>query len=1003
MNIGKSISKAIKEGKWLDISYINQSGTKTYYWIAVNDINFDEKKLKVRMFNSTKSMDVFETWIAFDKIQSAQVIDLTSYDVPEKLVEKIERNLDKVQWLEFDSFNHNVLNYYLECNDLDNDPNQKEYYLIEGIDYNRLKENKFYKLTDEQAKKIIEDIYHFDLKNTSNSFYTLALNVLSIDENKRKFVIAYYVVTFDPIKKSLVIKDSLSFNKSFIEEGRRHSLFNYINMDMDEFISKYGENKSFYNQLIANNLRANEKINERPDMMLLQRDVLINLAETYEVVETKFQRNQLPVPLKAFFGNISKRNYVRRKEPSLIISDKRINANQMRVLYNAMKYPLTYVQGPPGTGKTQTIVNVVLSAFYNEKTLLICSGNNKPVDGIVEKLQFKYRDNEIPFPYLRLGKIEEVKRATKVIKQLYSYNFNKKPNDDMLNNIKVRDDNNNSRLIELLNLQEKREDLQELLENSQKLIAGFEDKSSRIINIAKDKITELENQLQGLAQVDEEELVSLVMPLESNFYLSQYLFYKSLQCIEKLKKPKYSELIQICSIVDDDERAMEFNKWLENDENMKRLTEVFPVIFSTNISSRRLGSPKFMFDLVVMDEAGQCNVATALIPIAKANSLLLVGDPNQLKPVIVLEDKVNEALKEKYNVSKVYDYKANSILDIMLANDNISKYILLKYHYRCGKKIIGFSNKRYYNNSLNVSAIKFDGNISVLDVDNKNVRQKNEAYDEAIAIAEYIKRNNIDDAYIITPFINQKECIDDILKKYNITGIDSGTVHSLQGAERGTIIFSTALSDKTGARTYAWLKNNYELINVATTRAKENLVVVANSRVVNNLSDGKDDLYNLIQYAKSNGKLDVPQSETIKVQIGKSNASLAEDEFFKTVTHFCSCYKNFECDRNIAVEKVFPTLAGSIPSGMEFDLVLYEKKLFGKKPVVIFEVNGAEHFAVAERERCDKLKMNICKKNNVKLVMIPNPMVKAYEHIKSIIDACSKKETSIQESMFSQI
>ena len=33
-------------------------------------------------------------------------------------------------------------------------------------------------------------------------------------------------------------------------------------------------------------------------------------------------------------------------------------------------------------------------------------------------------------------------------------------------------------------------------------------------------------------------------------------------------------------------------------------------------------------------------------------------------------------------------YNKNPI--IMLENDNISKYILLKYHYRCGKKIINF-------------------------------------------------------------------------------------------------------------------------------------------------------------------------------------------------------------------------------------------------------------------------------------------------------------------------
>ena len=155
-----------------------------------------------------------------------------------------------------------------------------------------------------------------------------------------------------------------------------------------------------------------------------------------------------------------------------------------------------------------------------------------------------------------------------------------------------------------------------------------------------------------------------------------------MQYIEKLKRDKYKPLINICSIKDDEERAGEFNAWIQNDDNMKMLSEAFPVIFSTNISSRRLGTPNFMFDLVIMDEAGQCNVATALIPIARANSLLLVGDPNQLKPVIILEDHTNRDLMAKYNVPEKYNYKNHSILDVMLENDNISKYILLKYRNR---------------------------------------------------------------------------------------------------------------------------------------------------------------------------------------------------------------------------------------------------------------------------------------------------------------------------------
>lgn len=1000
MNIGDKISKAIKEGKWLNISYINQNDENTFYWIAITDIDFDSKKLLVTMFNDKKSLGTYEGSIYFDKIQSAEVIDFASYDVPDKLINKIEKNLDKCRWLNYDHFNHNILNYYIECNILDNDPCQKEYTTIPGIDLSALRKNKYFELNDDQVKKVIADIYHYDIKNVGNSYYTLAVNCFSIDEGKNKFVICYYTLTFDPIKKALILDKRLRFNQSFLVQGRKHSLFNYINMDMDEFARTFVEKYDQYQNIIAKNLRPGELINTRPDIMLIQREVPIDLAETFSVIETKYTTNELPVPLKSFFGNITKRNNIRKKEPSLIIYDKRININQMRVLYNSMKYPVTYVQGPPGTGKTQTIINVTLSAFYNDKTMLICSSNNKPVDGIVEKLQFEYKGEKVNFPYLRLGNFEDVKKATLRIKELYDYSTNKKPKEELLNKIKVSTDDQNSKLIELLNIQEKREAIKNCLESSQRLIKSFGDNSSKIIDLVKEKVEELELDLKELPGITNEEITSLFIPLNENYQLSQFLFFKSLQYISKLKYPRYSELIGICSIEDDDARAMEFNKWTQQDVNMKKLSEVFPIIFSTNISARRLGSPNFMFDLVVMDEAGQCNVATALLPIAKAESLLLVGDPNQLKPVIILEEQTNKDLMEKYNVPENYDYKTNSILDVMIAHDNISKYILLKYHYRCGKKIIGFSNQRYYNNSLNLSYVNSEGDLQVLDVKNKNVKQKNEAIDEASAIADYIERNNIHDAFIITPFVNQKEMLQSILKSKGIKDVDCGTIHSLQGAERGTIIFSTALSEKTSKKTFEWIKDNYELINVAITRAKDKLIIAADTEVVNALSDKKDDLYNLIQYAKNNGKVNVPPNESIKIEIGKSNGSVAEDEFFKTVSHFCSCHKTFEAERNVKLTKIIKDDWSPSLSKMEFDLVLYEKTFFSKKPVIAFEVNGGEHFGVTAREMSDRKKMQVCKKNGIKLVLIPNTFVKAYEYIADIIMSSKNKYTSIQQSLF---
>ncbi|MBO4695175.1 MAG: DNA helicase [Clostridia bacterium] len=1000
MDIGESISKAIKESKWLKISYVNKNKENTFYWIAIKDINFKRKSLFVTIFNENKSTEVLDTWISFDGIKSAQVIDMTSYDRSDDLVEKIEKNFRLCPWLHYDLFNYNVLNYYLECNMLDCDPYQEQYECIKGIDLNVLRKNKIYQLDDNQLSTIIRDIYRYDINKANNSSYALAINKLSIDMGKKKYLVAYYNLSFDPAKKSLVLQDIVRVNQSFTIEGRRHSLFNYVNMDVDEFERMLSDNFNECQDIIRENLHTGEVLDSRPDIMLLRKDTATDLNETYKAIEEKYLNNALPTPLKSFFGNISKRNNIRRKEPSLIILDKKININQMRVLYNAMKYPVTYVQGPPGTGKTQTIINVALNAFYNDRNMLICSSNNKPVDGIVEKLKFKYYDKEINFPYLRLGNVNDVKKTTLRIKELFNYTFDKEPQDAMLNKIKVSTDNQNARLIELLNKQEKRIDIINCLKSSKRLVESFGENSSKIIDTVKEKINDLKLSLKDYPEVSNEEVTSLFIPLNENSRLSQFLFFKSLQYINKLKLPRYKTLVDICSIQDDDKRVSEFNKWTQDDNNMKLLTDAFPIIFSTNISSRRLGRNKFMFDLVVMDEAGQCNVATALIPISKAENLLLVGDPNQLRPVIVLEDNVNFALMDKYNVSSNYNYKTHSILDVMIATDNISKYILLEYHYRCGKKIISFSNQRYYNNSLNTSFLNELGEIQLLDVKNINVRQKNEAFEEASAIINYIKRNKIKDAFIVTPFVNQKELINKMLEFEKITDVKCDTVHSLQGAEKDTIIFSTAISLKSSKKTFAWLKNNYELINVATTRAKSKLVIAADTQAVGLFSDKSDDLYHLLDYAKNNGNVEVPPNESVCIEIGRSNGSEAEDEFYKTVSHFCSCHKKYNAKRNVPLYKLFDD--EQLDENKEFDLVLFEKGFLGEKPVIAFELTGGEHLGMVSREVSDRRKMDICKRHGILLIFIPNSFMKSYENIADIIVASKDKITAIQQSLFDE-
>ena len=85
-----------------------------------------------------------------------------------------------------------------------------------------------------------------------------------------------------------------------------------------------------------------------------------------------------------------------------------------------MRYPLAYVQGPPGTSKTNTIVNTLTTAFFNERTVLFASYNNHPIDGVVEKLQqIDYHGHTVPFPILRHGNAEKTAEALRTIAKLY--------------------------------------------------------------------------------------------------------------------------------------------------------------------------------------------------------------------------------------------------------------------------------------------------------------------------------------------------------------------------------------------------------------------------------------------------------------------------------------------------------------------------------------------------------------------------------------------------------
>lgn len=971
------IGQAVREGKYLNIKYKNKSGEITPFWISILDINA-KGELRVNMFNVTKDEPIRDGKIFMSAIQWAEILKFSHYDVPEKLIAKLDQDVS-LQIYEFHRYQNNILNYYLECYKANRDPFLHKRYLIEGVDLLELMKKAPYSLADAQHKQIIKEIYSNDYPAFSD--YELAISEFSIDlQSRGKFVVAFRKLTFDPVGKTLHLGGKTQFNPSFYIDGIRHSLSFYTDLSPTDFEAMYLNNKTETIELLSDNFKTGELTNTRPEVVVMGYNQ-IDIARIYDSINEDFQNNNdVQVPIKAFFQNLSLLDRKNRKEPHIVLYDNQVNIDQLRTVYNALKYPITYVQGPPGTGKTQTLLNIIVNCLTNDKTLLISSNNNVPIDGIKDKLDLgKYRDKEILLPVIRLGNNEYVAKALEVIRKLYSFESKDVPKEALLFSLKEKSKEKNKLLLEKLKQYEDRLDLKQNLD----FVHGLLAKAANHL-LEKEKQT-LEARLSKIPEITNDDLKNIYEVIKGNHQLLQFFYFESLRYVKRLKTKEYSDLIEILQNEDENVQINEFNKWISNDENLKKFTRVFPVVLTTNLSSRRLGK-KYKFDLLAIDEAGQCDIATSLIPISKCKSMVLIGDTNQLEPIVLFESTRNEELMKQYAVSEPYDYYQNSILTTYKSLDNISRDILLSYHYRCGKRIINYSNMRFYENKLNLSMLKDSGDVQLIDVNNANRKLKNSALEEAQAIVNYIRDNKLSDVYIITPFRNQEDVLNHYLKAAIGDGIiDSsigcGTIHKVQGRENRTIIISTSISRNTTARTYDWVKNNSQLINVGVTRAQERLVVVADRKAIDTLSKKDDDLYALIEYVQKNGTTQVSKSTVNKFTIGFSNNSIFEDEFYRTMSHYCTV-NGTRFERNVKLTDLFPEeVKNPTLNKREFDGVIF----IGKVPQIVFEVNGAEHYHDRGRMESDKLKAQLLNRKNLNLIVIPNQYVKHYEFIRELI------------------
>jgi len=303
---------------------------------------------------------------------------------------------------------------------------------------------------------------------------------------------------------------------------------------------------------------------------------------------------------------------------------------------------------------------------------------------------------------------------------------------------------------------------------------------------------------------------------------------------------------------------------LDEDVTLRRvLIQLFPVLGTTLLSMGNVvAAERGAFERLVIDEGGQCHPAYVLSGLLRAESALIIGDVNQLEPVIRLNEddearvqRLGGVTMDSHLLAPYRVFEAGTASAQSLADAAVQQRLLLPDHFRCQAEIISICDALCdYGLRVHTPERSLSDHIPALDhavmlspVTGTQVRLRGSWHNpeeraRVMALLEGILRAGIPpaDIAVITPYVGQLDLVREAILQAGIPlegfhdpegpqrrrsqgGVATGTVHRFQGGERSIVIFSTVVTDE---RSLRFLNDRVNLVNVAVSRAREHLVIV---------------------------------------------------------------------------------------------------------------------------------------------------------------------------------
>lgn len=257
------------------------------------------------------------------------------------------------------------------------------------------------------------------------------------------------------------------------------------------------------------------------------------------------------------------------------------------------------------------------------------------------------------------------------------------------------------------------------------------------------------------------------------------------------------------------------------------------------------------FDLLIIDEASQCDIASVIPLLYRSKRVVVIGDSKQLRHISTINNREDYQFLERNDLIDTHvswSYKTNSLFDLA-SGIRFAKVENLLDHHRSHSSIIDFSNKEFYQGKLRIATrddqfILPEGRQAVgwVDVDGTATQHKNggstnhmeaEAVIEQLLLLKQVQYKGT--IGVVTPFREQANLIRKLMtndESLIISLMENDflvdTVYKFQGDERDIMIFSPVYSKEMPPGSIRFLKMNANIFNVAITRARSSLITVGN-------------------------------------------------------------------------------------------------------------------------------------------------------------------------------